>query len=124
MVLGWISPRGHADPANADLDHAPQRRLHVLKTFHKNLKVKPVGGTRLIEIDYSNSDRDVAAAVVNKLSQALIDYSFRTRYDATQQASQWLSGQLGESRGKKAKKSASQSRQSAERDGCLQLGDG
>jgi capsular exopolysaccharide synthesis family protein len=98
MALGWISPRGHADPANADLDHAPQRRLRVLKTFHKNLQVKPVGGTRLIEISYLSSDPNVAAAVVNKLSQALIDYSFRTRYDATQQASQWLSGQLGDLR--------------------------
>jgi uncharacterized protein involved in exopolysaccharide biosynthesis len=98
MVLGWFSPGGQADLPNASLENAPQRRRRMLKIFAKNLKVKPVGGTRLIEISYLNPDPNVAAAVVNKLTQSLIDYSFRTRYDATQQASQWLSGQMGDLR--------------------------
>ena len=98
MVSGWFSPGGHADSPNASLENAPQRRRRVLQIFAKNLKVKPVGGTRLIEVTYLNPDPNVAAAVVNKLTQSLIDYSFRTRYDATQQASQWLSGQMGDLR--------------------------
>lgn len=97
-VLGLFSPAGVADPPNVSLEEAPQRRRSVLQVFAKNLKVKPVGGTRLIEIGYSNPDPKVAAAVVNKLTQSLIDYSFQTRYDATQQASQWLSAQLGDLR--------------------------
>jgi len=98
MVLGWFSPGGQADLPNASLENAPQRRRRMLKIFAKNLNVRPVGGTRLIEISYLNPDPNVAAAVVNKLTQSLIDYSFRTRYDATQQASQWLSGQMGDLR--------------------------
>lgn len=98
MVLGWFTPDGVTDQPNADLECAPQRRRRVLRIFAKNLKVKPVGGTRLIEVSYLNPDPNVAAAVVNKLTQSLIDYSFRTRYDATQQASQWLSGQMGDLR--------------------------
>ena len=98
MVLGWFTPDGVIDPSNADLEHAPRRMRRVLRIFAKNLKVKPVGGTRLIEVTYLNPDPNVAASVVNKLTQSLIDYSFRTRYDATQQASQWLSGQMGDLR--------------------------
>lgn len=97
-VLGLFSPAGVADPSNASLEEAPQRSRHVLHIFAKNLKVKPVGGTRLIEVSYSSPDPRIAAAVVNKLTQSLINYSFQTRYDATQQASQWLSGQMGDLR--------------------------
>jgi len=97
-VLSLFSPSGVADPPNAKLEDAPQRRYRALKTFSKNLKVKPVGGTRLIEISYRNPDPKLAAAVVNKLTQTLIDYTFRTRYEATTEATKWLSGQLDDLR--------------------------
>src|ERR1019366_7808880 len=74
------------------------RRRNALKVFSKNLKVKPVAGTRLIEIDYLNPDPKLAAAVVNELAQGLIDYNFQTRYNATNQASSWLTVQLSELR--------------------------
>ena len=70
----------------------------ALKTFHQNLIVKPVGGTRLIEIDYLDPDPALAAAVVNQMVQELIDYSFETRYKATEAASESLSKQLAELR--------------------------
>ena len=35
---------------------------------------------------------------MNKLTQALVDYSFQTRFDATNQAAGWLSSQLGDLR--------------------------
>jgi capsular exopolysaccharide synthesis family protein len=60
--------------------------------------VKPVTGTRIIEIKYSNPDRKVAADVINHLTQALFDYTFQTRYTATSQASEWLGGQLSDLR--------------------------
>jgi capsular exopolysaccharide synthesis family protein len=97
-VLGMFSPAGVPDPAQAKLEDAPRRRRSALVTFSNNLKVKPVSGTRLIEISYRNPDPKLAAAVVNKLAQNLIDYTFQTRYDATNQVSEWLSGQLGELR--------------------------
>ena len=98
MVLGLFSPSGIPDAPNTSLEDAPQRRQHVLKVFSKNLKVKPVGGTRLIEIEYQNPDPRLAAAVVNKLTQSLIDYTFQTRYNAATQASGWLSSQMGDLR--------------------------
>lgn len=100
--LGWVlskvSPQGIPDPAAAKLEDAPQRRQRALKIFSKHLKVKPISGTRLIEIDYTDSDPRLAAAVVNTLTRALSDYTFQTRYDATNQASKWLSDQLGDLR--------------------------
>jgi capsular exopolysaccharide synthesis family protein len=100
--VGWLldlfSPKSASDTPGARLEDAPERRRRALKVFSNNLKVKPVSGTRLIEIDYLNPDPKLAAAVVNELTQELIDYTFQTRYNATNQASAWLTGQLSELR--------------------------
>jgi polysaccharide biosynthesis transport protein len=97
-VMGLLSPRGPGDPPHASLEDSPGRRGHVVKAFHDNLKVKVTAGTRLLEVDFTNRDPKVAAAVVNHLVQALIDYTFQTKFTATNQVSQWLEGQLGDLR--------------------------
>ena len=97
-VMGLVSPRGPADPPHASLQDSPVRRARVAKAFANNLKVKVTAGTRLLEVDFTNRDPKVAAAVVNHLVQALIDYTFQTKFTATNQVSQWLEGQLGDLR--------------------------
>jgi succinoglycan biosynthesis transport protein ExoP len=97
-AMGVVSPRGPADPSHASLEDSPVRRARVTRAFARNLKVKVTAGTRLLEVDYTNRDPKVAAAVVNHLVQALIDYTFQTKFTATNQVSQWLEGQLGDLR--------------------------
>jgi capsular exopolysaccharide synthesis family protein len=92
--LGLISPEGQSDPPNAPLADAPRRRTRMLKIFNRHLKVKPVAGTRLIDIKYSNSDPKIAAAVANRLADGLINFSSQRRNAATNQAAEWLGGQL------------------------------
>jgi capsular exopolysaccharide synthesis family protein len=95
-VLGLFSTRGVPDPPGATLEQSPGKLGHVLSVFSKNLTVKPVIGTRLINISYVSSDRKLAAAVVNDLAQNLTNFSFETRYKATAQTSQWLSAQMAD----------------------------
>lgn len=97
-IMGFLSPAGPSDPTNGSLEDSPNRRTHALLVFSKNLKVKPVSGTRLINVSYTSSDPKLAAAVVNHLIQALQDFSFQTRYAATSQASDWLGHQLSDLR--------------------------
>jgi capsular exopolysaccharide synthesis family protein len=96
--LGWaialFTPAGPKDLVNAPLEQAPSRRTRALKVFAGSLSVKPVAGTRLIDVTYLSTDPKLAAAVVNRLTQGLVDYTFQTRYNATNQASSWLSAQL------------------------------
>ena len=99
-LFGLFGPRGAADPKGASLENSPHRRMRVLKIFHRRLTVKPVAGTRLIDVDYLSPDPQLAAAVVNHLLQGLIEKGYQARYDATMQASSWLSGQLGDLRTK------------------------
>jgi capsular exopolysaccharide synthesis family protein len=93
-VLDIVSPRGFQDPVHASLEDAPVRRARVLKVFQKHLKVEPVSGTQLIEISYTSSSPQISAAVINQLTKGLVDYTFQTRFNATNEASQWLAGQM------------------------------
>ncbi|HEY3990286.1 MAG TPA: polysaccharide biosynthesis tyrosine autokinase [Acidobacteriaceae bacterium] len=105
-VMGLISPSGVKDPVNASLDNSPARRTRLIKTFAKHLKVKQVAGTRLINVAFTNSDPKVAAAVVNELTQSLLDYTYQTRNEATKRASNWLSVQLDDVRREAQEKQA------------------
>jgi succinoglycan biosynthesis transport protein ExoP len=100
--VGWLfdlfSSRKVSDAPGASLEDAPERRRRALKVFSKNLTIEPVSGTRLINISYLNPDPKLAAAVVNALTQQLVDYNFQTRYNAVNQASAWLTGQLSDLR--------------------------
>ncbi|MBV8114345.1 MAG: hypothetical protein JO300_06355, partial [Silvibacterium sp.] len=90
-LLFWRKP---VEPLSVPLEDAPDRRYAVLRIFAGHLRVTPIVGTRLIEISYTDPDPRLAAHVVNRLVQALMDYSFQARFNATAQASAWLADQL------------------------------
>jgi succinoglycan biosynthesis transport protein ExoP len=102
--LDWIAPLfgagGAPDPKEGSLEDSPHRRMRVLKIFHRKLTVKPVAGTRLIDVEYLSPNPELAAAVVNHLLQGLIEKGFQARYDATMQATTWLGSQLADLRNK------------------------
>jgi succinoglycan biosynthesis transport protein ExoP len=98
-VEGLLSPSGVPDPKATALENSPHKRDHALTIFKENTKIAPVTGTRLIEVSYTSSDPELAAAAVNSLIQGLVDYNFQTRYTATSQASEWLGKQLSDLRG-------------------------
>jgi capsular exopolysaccharide synthesis family protein len=78
------------------LEDSPVRRTRALKAFKSHLTVSVVSGTRLIDIHYLSSDPATAAAVVNRLMHGLVEYTFQTRFEATNEASVWLGGQLAD----------------------------
>jgi capsular exopolysaccharide synthesis family protein len=93
-ILALFEPTTPKDaPGTAFMD-SPIRRVKALKVFNKHLKVEVVAGTRLIAIDYSSPDPNLAAQVVNLLVSDLAQYSFQTKFKATQQTTAWLGDQL------------------------------
>jgi capsular exopolysaccharide synthesis family protein len=53
-----------------------------------------VPNTRIIEIHYRSADKNLAANVVNTLITTYVEQNFKTRFESTMQASDWLSKQL------------------------------
>jgi polysaccharide biosynthesis transport protein len=72
---------------------APQRPA-ILGAFLGRLTVKRVANSRLIEVTFEAEDPQLAAQIVNAHLQNFVEQNFRSKYDATIQASNWLSSEL------------------------------
>jgi polysaccharide biosynthesis transport protein len=79
-------------------DGAIARRPAILGAFLGRLTVKRVPNSRLIQVQFEAEDPQLAAAVVNAHLQNFVEENFRSKYDATTQASNWLSAELEELR--------------------------
>ncbi len=66
----------------------------VLAAFKGSLQVSLVPNTRIIEIRYRSPDKNIAARAVNTLANTYVEQNFKTRFESTMQASDWLSKQL------------------------------
>jgi capsular exopolysaccharide synthesis family protein len=77
---------------------AALRRPAILGAFLGSLGVKRVPNSRLIEVRFEAQNPRLAAQVVNAHLQNFIEQNFRSKFDATTQASNWLSSELEELR--------------------------
>ena len=78
-------------------EHTPLEAL-ALKYFRKHLQVGVVRNSRLVEVSFSSHDPELSRQVTNSLVSQFIDRNFKTRYESTMQASNWLAGQLNDLR--------------------------
>jgi succinoglycan biosynthesis transport protein ExoP len=90
---------GHPDLAQPNL--APDilqvdssRTSALLGAFRGGLRVVLIPNTRIIEIHYSSADPQLAASAVNTLAATYVEQNFKTKFESTMQASDWLSKQL------------------------------
>jgi len=79
-----------ADPLQSD----SARTSALLGAFRGNLHVGLRPNTRIIEIHYNSTDPQLAASAVNTLAATYIEQNFKTKFESTMQASDWLSKQL------------------------------
>jgi polysaccharide biosynthesis transport protein len=97
-VVSWVSsifsPPPPKDPPGVTLAESPVRRDRMLKEFKDGLDVRIVPGTRVIEVAFSSSDPNLAAAIVNRLAAALEESSQQADTTQTSGASRWLESQL------------------------------
>ncbi len=78
------------DPLQADTG----RTTSLLSSFRSSLKVALAPNTHIIEVHYRSPDKELAANVVNTLMTTYTENNFKSRFDSTMQASDWLSKQL------------------------------
>jgi polysaccharide biosynthesis transport protein len=79
-----------ADPLQTDSN----RVSALLGSFRGNLRVTLIPNTRIIEIHYTSTDPQLAASAVNTLAATYVEQNFKTKFESTMQASDWLSKQL------------------------------
>jgi len=62
------------------------------------LGVFPIEDTRIVQLSYSSPHPVLAADIVNAVAEEFINYSIEIRYEATQQASEFLTEQIAQLR--------------------------
>jgi capsular exopolysaccharide synthesis family protein len=92
------SAGGPAAAGGADSTGAAQNKL--VAGFLDSLKVERVKGSRILQVNFEDTDPGRAARVVNALIKNYIEYNFRKQYDATRQATSWMEQQLDELKAK------------------------
>src|ERR1700678_3191493 len=80
------------------LSGANAERPAILGAFLGRLSVKRIPNSRLVEVQFESEDAQLAALVANAHLENYIEQNFRSKYDATTQASKFLSGELEELR--------------------------
>src|SRR5713101_1900136 len=75
---------------------ANQKRPPELGAFLGSLSVKRVPNSRLMDVSFESTDSQLAARIVNAHIASYIEQNFRSKYEATTQASTWLADQLSE----------------------------
>jgi succinoglycan biosynthesis transport protein ExoP len=98
LDLGRYPEFGGASNASTFARGSTSRRPAILGAFLGSLSVRRVPNSRLIEVKFEAQDAQLAAQVVNTHLQNYIEQNFRSKYDATTQASNWLSSELEELR--------------------------
>jgi polysaccharide biosynthesis transport protein len=88
------APSASLDLAPDPLQSDPSRASAMVGDFKGNLRVNLSPNTRIIEVHYRSLDPQMAATVVNTLMQTYVENNFKSRFDSTMQASDWLQRQL------------------------------
>jgi polysaccharide biosynthesis transport protein len=89
---------GTGDPSNFGQGTDASKRPAILGAFLGSLSVKRVPNSNLVEVTFEAQDPKLAADVANAHLQNYIEQNFRSKYDATTQATTWLSEELEELR--------------------------
>src|SRR6185437_7701753 len=92
---------GHGLPPSSSLEITTDaiqpdstRANELLGAFKGNLRVLLEPNTRIIDVHFRSPNKDLSARVVNTLANTYIEQNFKTRFESTMQASDWLSRQL------------------------------
>lgn len=66
----------------------------LINRFLGRLKIEPIRNSRLVKVHFDSSDPQLSLRVANTLAQSYIQQNLESRFNSTQQAKEWLTGQL------------------------------
>lgn len=72
----------------------PVFRGRLIETFQGRLRAKPISMTRLVEVSFRGRDPKFAAEVLNALFDAYIVLNVEKKFQAAEQATEFLTGQI------------------------------
>ena len=92
----YVSKQATDPEAGIPLELAPSRRTRLVGIFRSHLRVVPTRGTRLIQVTVESHNPVQAAQIANALIDSYKSQYLQSHFDATNEASEWLTKQLSE----------------------------
>ena len=71
-----------------------RRTIEVLNNFANRVEVEPVRQTRIVKVSFNAHEPNLAAKIVNTLADEFIETNIQSKFEATEQASVFLSEQI------------------------------
>jgi len=104
LTLKWLSRSGSAgESANPQAVPADPYSPYVIMIL-KGISISPVTDTNLVEVSYKSIYPRMATDIVNMLVDEFVRFTIETRYEATQQTSEFLNEQIAQLRDELAAK--------------------
>ena len=90
ILTGLLKLLGlHSEPSRQSIDQK------VIERYFKNLNVYPVTNSRVIVVEFTSTNPELAAKVANAVGQTYVRATREVKYDAARAAMTWLSGEIG-----------------------------
>jgi succinoglycan biosynthesis transport protein ExoP len=93
-LIGAVGLRGPITEGAPAQD--PKAQEAVIEAVLKRLNVQRVGLTYVIDVSFSSESPEKAATIANSFADKYLSEQLQTKYEATQQATQWLNERLAE----------------------------
>ncbi len=85
---------GSAAPADAGRLEESAVQSRVVDRFLAGLTISPIRNSRIVDVKYRSSDPAFAASAANALAATYIERNLQFKFDASKDASDWLTNQL------------------------------
>lgn len=95
VLLKWLRG-GKKDNTNNSRRKDPY--ADVIESLHEGLNISPIRNSKLVNVSYTANSPVLAADIVNTFAREFILFSIEKKYETTQQASDFLSGQIADLR--------------------------
>jgi capsular exopolysaccharide synthesis family protein len=92
--------------ASVPLDNGSRQNMYedinkrFVDSFLGNVTITPEQRSRLVKVSFDSEDPELSAKVANEIAKSYIQFSIESRFEATQQASDWLKEQLEDMKAK------------------------
>ena len=97
LGLGKSEKSGESSqPQGQILGTPPEMKNAIAGAFKGQLRIERPKETRMLLVSFESTDPRQAALAVNTLIKNYIEHNFRTKYDATRQATGWMEERLDE----------------------------
>ena len=94
-IFSFLSSSNNSNPSK-DFPGSTEtgRETGLINGFLGRLKIEPVRNSRLVKVHFDSGDPQLSPRVANALAQNYIQQNLENRFTSTQQAKEWLTGQL------------------------------